>query len=813
MKRVFFCLITALVLHESIGAGAQTAQSAAAGGGTHPELTRAMQLTAQGKPEEALAIYRRLAEADPSVGLPALGRFLRLTGRQADAVALLDTVKAGGTKGDTLTRARTLLSLGEQNAALALLESDAAIRRGQSPHGTLLLAQLLRQSEREPESEQLLRTALPDAPTTVSRDLLFRAWVGVGHAALADHPTSLLLTLRLGLENQRTRRPEAVRFLDPIIIEMQSRPGYLAHRAEYLESGAKLGGGAAWFAARLLVREERHADALALLEPVERRERGTLLWPLLAEETAELYRIQGRQPEADSLLQVLARSESGREGLRLKLQRARSAMALKEWERAMDLFAAIPAAELSLDERRIAWILHLTAAARTGRIERILKVYEEAAGESNDEDINRYHEAIFTHLIETEQHQQIEDRIRKRFEEDKTTPAVLWRVAAQAAGEMRKKPNEIEALYQYVLASPGNVEALAALARVVTPVASELAQASTETLAVPNSEVVKLGELAEKSLRELIRFQPYVPDYHAALISVYQARGDREAAARASEFVARDSRDPRLLGAAALALATNGFPREAMSYYDRALAINPDAMDIRMNRTSCLTRLDRFEEALAIYREILETGFHGRMYHVHEVVGRIWAIGDHLKRVEELIVYFRGLKDRLEGEWRDEALATFANLLAHAGRNAEARTFFDVLREEGSSRQTQRTAWESVAVTYMHEKEYDKAAAVFEEAEKRFAAMPEWAMDFLYNRAEVLGQAGKTDSAIALLRDAARRHPEMQAALAGLYRAALMAEEAANPALARELYLEYLQSGSTDFSHRRQAEEKLEALK
>lgn len=813
MKRVLFILIATFVFFGFSAPGARAADASTPESGTHPEIARAMELTAQGKQDEALGVYRRLTEDDPGVGLPALGRFLRLTGRRAEAETLLEAMKSKPPKWDTLTRARTLLSLGERNAALSLLEADTDARRGRSPRETLLLAQLLRQADREPESEALLRTALPDAPTTVSRDQLFRAWIGVGHAALADHSTSLLLTLRLGLENQRARRPETVQLLDPIIIEMQTRPGYLAHRAEYFERGAALGGGAAWFAARLLVREERHADALALLEPVERRERATPLWPLLAEETAELYRILGRQTEADSLLQALARSESGREGLRLKLQMARSAMALKEWERAMDLFAAIPTAELSVDERRVAWILHLTAAARTERVERILTVYEEAAGQSNDEDIERYHRAIFTHLIETEQHQEIEDRIRKRFEEDKATPAVLWRLAAQAAGEMRKKPNEIEALYQYVLASPGNVEALAALARVVTPVASELAQASTETLAVPNSEVVKLGELAEKSLRELIRSQPYIPDYHSALISVYQARGDRKAASRASDFLARDSRDPRLLGAVAYALATSGFPAEAMSYYDRALAINPEAMEIRMNRTSCLTRLDRFEEALAIYRGILETGFNGRMYHVHEVVGRIWAIGDHLKRVDELIVYFRGLKDRLEGEWHDEALETFANLLAHAGRNAEARTFFDVLREEGSTPQIRRTAWESVAVTYMHEKQYDKAVAVFEEAEKRFADQPEWAKDFLFNRAEALALAGKPDAAIALLRDTARSHPRSQAALAGLYRAARMAEEVGNTTLARELYAEFLKSGSTDFSNRRQAEEKLEALK
>jgi tetratricopeptide (TPR) repeat protein len=802
-----------ILLFGFFGVEARATEPSPPGAGVHPEIARAMQLTAQGKQDQALAVYRRLAEEYPGVGLPALGRFLRLTGRQAEAEALLDTVKAGGTKGDTLVRARTLLSLGEQNAALALLESDAAIRRGQSPHGTLLLAQLLRQSEREPESEHLLRTALPDAPTTVSRDLLFRAWVGVGHAALADHPTSLLLTLRLGLENQRTRRPEAVRFLDPIIIEMQSRPGYLVHRAEYLESGAKLGGGAAWFAARLLVREERHAEALVLLEPVERRERGTSTWPLLAEETAELYRILERPTEALSLLQTLARSESGREGLRLKLQTARSAMAVKDWERAMNLLETIPAEELSFDERRIAWILHLTAAARAGRIARILDVYEQAAVQSNDEDIERYHRAIFTHLIETEQHQEIEDRIRKRFESDSTTPAVLWRLVAQAAVEMRKKPNEIEALYQYVLARPGDVEALAVLARVVTPVASELAQASTETLAVPNSEVVKLGELAEKSLRELIRAQPYITDNYCALISVFQARGDSESAARVPEFIARDSRNPRLLGTAALALAISGFPAEAMKYYDRALELDPDAMEIRMNRTSCLTRLDRFDEALGIYREILETGFNGRMYHVHEVVGRIWAIGDHLKRVEELIVYFRGLKDRLDGEWRDEALVTFANLLAHAGRNAEARTFFDILREEGSTPQTQRTAWESVAVTYVHEKQFEKAIAVFAEAEKHFAAIPDWAMDFLFNRAEVLAQAGKINEAIALMRDTAHHHPGSQAALAGLYQAAALAEQGDNPALARELYAEFLKSDSTDFSRRRQAEEKLEALK
>ncbi len=809
-------------------------------------IAAAMVCTAQGNLEAALELYRRAAQAEPETGIPALGRFLRLAGTEAQRREFARDLEERCARGaiPAHVRARGLAALGDSDSALAILRGGnkanepvaGGARAAANTTETLMQARLLRAHGQAALGEALLARALicgenrPD----LEQAELFEALMAPPPVSLYDQPATLVRAMDAGLcawaaARERTRA-EALRLTDPALMRMQSSAEYRSRRNTLLETAKHEGGlGAAWFAARLLAREEKPREAADLLasSSAGKAERGLSLRPIVAEELAEALLALGERTKAIALLDEAASGHSGRYAESLRLRAATLALASRDYAEARQRLEHLhPAAFTSADSQqaRAFWCASLSEASRAGDIPRVIDLYTSATQSIPMRDLDYCHEAIFGAMQETAQHRALMQALDERLarQNDKaaapsSNTAALWRLAAETAGQLRDPRARIEALARWAQANEGNFEALEVLANAVLPAAIDLAKASAaERAALSTKDAEGAGEiepiesLAENTLKTMIRTRPYDPTYLGALIRLRQARGDLEEAARVPDIAlgnSQNTKNPRLLGAAGYALAINGFPAAAMEYYDRALALDPRDMSIRMNRASCLTRLDRFDEAAQFYREVLEKGVNGRAYHVHEVVGRLWKIEEHQGRAAECIEYFRSLGQRIQGGWAAEAWRDMARLMAREKHFAEAREFFRRWEAQADSPEMRRQAAQEALDTYMEAQDYAQAESEARAAAQRLRGDPEGVAMALRAQAEALAKLNRKREAAALLDDWVACNPELPAAWDAVFRAAQLAEESGDATMALNLYNKFLNSPSLDFAGRRAAEE------
>jgi len=159
----------------------------------------------------------------------------------------------------------------------------------------------------------------------------------------------------------------------------------------------------------------------------------------------------------------------------------------------------------------------------------------------------------------------------------------------------------------------------------------------------------------------LIRMRPFDPEPMRRLMRFYQGSGTGEPG-EVPDLVGRNATNPQLLGQCGYVLATEGFPERALPYYDRALALDFEDPFLQLNRAACLTRLGRSEEAAQIYRFTLEHGHHGRPYHLHEILLRLWVIAEAESTETECLAYFASLAARPSIPWGEEIARETARL-------------------------------------------------------------------------------------------------------------------------------------------------------
>lgn len=776
-------------------------------------VAQAIQLTAQGKKREALDVYLRLATADPAEGIPALGRFLGLTDFKAERAQFIQNLEDAASGIDPVTRARGLLAVGEKARAVALLRAAPGVHDGKDPKGTLLLASLLRKEGDMTDSDAVMAEAIGKAPDAEKRAFLFKEVFAGQRMPLADAPASLTLLLDLGIEAWLPTRDSLIDLIDPAIVALQSAPDYFKRRDAILAMADRRGPATAWFIARLKTREERHEDALSYLMPIEEKLRSSPVWPLLAEEIAELCRGTGRHAEAGAIFDTLAKKQTGTRHSTLALKAAGLALAQGDAARSLQLLKTIEVSTLREPDQRLYYANCLAAASKVGDIPLLIDIYNEAMEKASKEDFDLVHMIIFNGLKETEQHRALDQAIRKRMKSDPKASSLLWRLDAETCAQLRSKPNQLEALYMLVQARPNDLYALELLAMHVVPIAQDVKAGPKELLAVPEAELARLDAIAEKSLIALIKARPYDSTYYAALIVLYRSMGrENEAPAVPELVIDKDTRNARVLAVAGYALATNGYPKQGLAYYDRALALRPDDMDIRMNRAACLTRLDLWDEAEEFYRELLEHGQFGRKHHVHELIDRIWKIHQHHKTEAACLDYFRSLDKSIRGGWVDEALGAVAAQMANEGRMEVAEEFYGKLRDRAQTPAEKAGLDMQVAMMFFKADKFDNAAKALTEASARYKDDAETFVDFQQVYAELLVKTGKPDDAIQRIRRLASDHPALPLAYNALFRAGQIAETTGKLEEAKTLYQEYLKTPTTEFGRRREAEMKIRII-
>ncbi|MBX3727758.1 MAG: tetratricopeptide repeat protein [Candidatus Sumerlaeia bacterium] len=773
-------------------------------------LAEALGLAASGRHDEALDVYRAVAEELPDQGLPALARHAHLTGNESVKAELLALLGRDDVALSAVTRARTHMALGESDAAIALLRANPYVRDGAAPEGTLLLARLYRNARRDSEREAHLLGALEATRDTRHATMFLDALFAVPAPAVMESPAKLLAALDRGLAGEVPRGARLREFLDGLVLDFQQAPEYFARRDAVLELARAAGPASALFGARVLAREEDHAAALAWFEPLVPRHRDHALYPLLQLERADLLKQLGRIEDANVVLRMVAESESTALTAAQILDSATVAVAAGDDALAARMLDRLEGMRLERHARLRAQTMRLRLAGRAGDIGGIVAAYA-ACDPATNEHFDLLHDVLFREVAETAQHWELEAAARERLEGDPQAPVHLWRLVAAAARESRRMPNEVEALYRHAAARPGDSEALVALAEVVAPLAAQLVQAPSEVLSAPEGEVERVTRLAELALRELIRVRPYDPAPYVALMEMFRAQGNEAAAEAVPIEAVRGSNNAALIGTAAYVLATNGFPDAALELYDRALEIAPDEMQIRMNRTACLTRLDRKEEAAAFYRTLLIEGHQGRGWHVHELVERYWLLVDDLEGNERAFEAVKSAVEQIAGDWRSGAIEDAAMILLRKGYLDQALHFFGLLTADGNGTGTRNVVAETLAVALHDRGLYDKAEQVLSEALEDEAS-EEARIGLAQTRCEVLVALGRVDEALAELQRIGREHATDPDALLSLYRAGLLAESHGDAVQAAALYQEFLDSGTLAFGYRREARQRLDAL-
>lgn len=771
-------------------------------------LAEAMRLAARGQDDEALALLKQIAAEDPARGFPALGRFLFLKQREADIESFRETLENADPSIDPVAVARGWNALGETEKAINLLSGLPDATEGARIDAAILLANLLRRESRHAERAAMLVKAMRASTVPANRVLLANELLRSHPAEFLDQPGNVMDLISLGLESAQPTRQQAIAAIDPLIIEIQQRPGYFEKREMFLKEGRERDAAAAWFATRLIIREENHAAALAYAESIENEKKSDPLWPLFAGEKAELLWALGKQDKARLLLDDLASATTGTEQEALLFKAAQVSLARKEIDRTLALIEQIDFALLPEEYKTPCWILYVTAAAETEDLGTIVDVYTKAVADSRREDYAFFHNIIFERILDTEGHLALEELIRQRFEEEPETAPELWLLASEAASNARRTPNQLEALYQYTKARPRDLQAIELLASVSTPLAIELASVSEEDIAAPDGEVERITHLSETALQALVKARPYDPAPLASLMELYEALGDSERAMSAAIELAQSSNDNTVLGAVAYMLARTGHPEEALRLYDKGLERDPHDMPLMVNRAACLTRLDRVGEARDFYKGLLENGYKGRSWHFHELLDRLWKIAEAEEDVEGYINYLSDVILNLPADRIREGCEDASAMLVHNEYFNEAEPYLQKLVEIASTREELESAYEGYLNACFKAKRYDRAEEIAQEA-LAAAESAESRIELEQVLAEISSIQGGHEAAVASLRSIAATYPEIQSAQFGLFRAAEIAGEAGLEEQSRQLYQEFLASDSTEFHYRNVAEERL----
>lgn len=772
----------------------------------------AVRAAGEGRDADALAIYRKGAQEAPEEFLPALARFLALTDRTADLAELAEACSAADSGHSALARARVLAEAGRRHDALEVLLADPSLRAGDDAAAIKLAVRILREEKREEERELLLIETIVKAADPAKKTLYWNELFTGSLTTTYEQPSLLLQAMGQGLENAGQSRAALIEKIDDAVIRFQHSPRYFEARQEALDTAAQYGAGAVWFATRMLVREERHDEALAYISDREPSIRVSKLWPVLAAERAELFRQTGRIEEFRSTIETLAGQIDGRESMVLLVESARAALSAGSNARALEILDKVKPALLTPDQRRDWLLARLLAVAREGDIPRLVAIYPETVDGSRTEDVELFEHAIFSTLIETAQHVEIEQRVRTTFHENPKASPTLWRLAARAAVESRRKPNELEALYQYVQARPADTAALDRLAAAAAPLAAELARAPREVIAIPVEDVENTINVATEALRVLARRKPVDPEAYRLLLDLRAAQGKAaEGAAEAIEL-ARSANNPRALANVAFVLATNGHPAEALPLYDEIIAADPADMAVRMNRAACLTRLDRWDEAVAFYREVMVKGHEGRPWHEHELAQRLWQISKHRGTEGDCLEWFRKVATEAEDAESLARAETIAALLDSEGRYSDAEWFINHVLSRTADPGSRARSWSRMIRGRAESGDAEGAFDLFAKAEEDMKAATEHFVDLRLQHAEYLARQGKIAEAADMMLATSREHPGDQFAADALHRAAAMLERNGDAARAVELYREFLASSSRSFDRRNDAERRIAEL-
>ncbi len=321
-------------------------------------------------------------------------------------------------------------------------------------------------------------------------------------------------------------------------------------------------------------------------------------------------------------------------------------------------------------------------------------------------------------------------------------------------------------------------------------------------------------DMAERWIQVLSDKAPQIPDYHQNLLMIHRVRKREDSARRMIQNLEKGhERNADRLNIIALILARTGSAEEALPYYDRALAIKPMDVNIRLNRAGCLTRLGRFEEALDVYREVLSGKHSAKAYDPDDILSWAWGCHDLMGKKEQYADYIRGLKDNTLLS-PNELFLTAASVLSSRGEFVQsAQLAADFIREYPDSAHVY-DAYARIGECLAMQEKFEEAIGIYKKCRERAGDDKTRIVDAEYNIGEMRYRQGRKEEAISLWRELARQHPGDSGAHNALFRAGVIAEEELKkPDMAVEMYQSLKSLPGIDSNVQKAAEERIRDIK
>ncbi|MGC8740874.1 MAG: tetratricopeptide repeat protein [Candidatus Sumerlaeaceae bacterium] len=562
-----------------------------------------------------------------------------------------------------------------------------------------------------------------------------------------------------------------------------------------------------WLAALLAQRagDDKRSFEILMLDPAKTT-------PVISYERALALAREGRHKEAHDILAILVAEQPLEIPFRLAM--AREELATSRPLDVLETLSRLRLEELTGSDRDDFIDTAMKAAVMTGNPQRIIDLWLDLVGAATFAEIQTMGDIVVRALENDPQAQHIEDAIADAVRQPERWP--LLALHARLYGRHGNHRAEIESYAAYLEHAADDTQMLRfaaqlALQYATRPLHMEASaeRQSTATVRLLDNTLV---EHAASFYRRLIALQPMVGDNYSALMRVYQARGEIEAAKKvAAELAEKNTSSPELLATAATILEENGFLNEALHYYERALQADPSDYGVWLKYADALLAAGSHKQAELICKKMLEEGYSGKPYNQPTLLAYLLKLATLTRETSGLVEYLSSLREKnIPG--KPEFLLSSAKLLLQIGAPDQAVASVAKFQKDFPGHTLLQESYLLAGQIWYSRGDIEKAIATFRLVEEKFP-QSQAAITAAFNIAVAQASAGRIDEALETYRRIAKQYSNDDHALGALFEAAVLASRAhKDPVLIKTLLEQFLATDCQDFSLRRNARKALDAL-
>lgn len=761
-------------------------------------LTRAQKLTVSKDFSGAEKAYKELLSANPDEGFPAIARFYHRTGQTSSVQELINSPDF--LKQSSLVKARTYTAAALKEKSIEILQNTTPETSTSLYASALLLSNQLQRAGKKDEAGAVLeKYAVATELSSADREDLFARLIKLsGPPRLQKLFPEMINEL---MSSTTLSFPDTRKIAWNGLMILGQNPGYAEfHRS--LKEKRTTAANYAWLYAMSCIKKGDSPEATAALETFSTASLTNRDKLFINEELARLFASDPSRSLSlyESVLPLAPDKD------RVRLQIARLDFRLKRFDQSVKVLKEVKWDNLDDGERQACANILMTSLGVTGPMN---EVVSEFARITKTLSYNLKRELATAPLIFIEPTNQVNLRqaIERAVKEDEKTNSNSLLILMSLENQMGNGKAVSDTLERYVNANPNDIDAAIEYAQAR---AGEAYSLTRESKTSPTQE--QLNATADKAARaywKVIKLRPYAPESYENLMNLYTLFGMTDKAKAVPQYLL-EQKDPNAeeIHTAAYIYAKRNYPEEAIPLYERALKME-DNPRYRVNYAAALTRANRYDEALAIYKELIEKGVNGKEYHLHELLeGALKAAGE-AGQSATLIEYLRNLPDTKKLPAPMDYIHETGVALSKSGYGQDSIGFFERLRDEYPDQNAMAT--DLIINTYASLKDYPKAKEILRgEIEK--ATDKETQATLRNNMAILSLRSGDINLAIAEWEELAKAIPDVQVASRGYINAGNALLKAGRVEQAKDYFRKFLQQDSGDPDGEQMAREQLAKL-